>query len=65
VDLRVWMRDDAERSPERAFYQPSRHSAGKPIVAGWAYQLVAQLGPFSHCWGKQRDRHHGKGKAVR
>jgi hypothetical protein len=25
------------------YYSPSRHSAGQPIVAGWAYQLVARL----------------------
>jgi hypothetical protein len=37
VDLSVWSRCDAETSPERGFYyHPSRHSAGQPIVAGWA-----------------------------
>src|SRR5215211_3753791 len=44
VDVSVWDRCDAECSPERGFYyHPSRHSAGQPIVAGWAYQFVAQL----------------------
>jgi hypothetical protein len=44
VDLSVWPRCDAEASPERGFYyHPSRHSAGQPIVAGWAYQWLAQL----------------------
>jgi hypothetical protein len=44
VDLSVWPRCDAEASPERGFYShPSRHSAGQPIVAGWAYQWLAQL----------------------
>ncbi len=39
VDVSVWDRCDAETSPERGFYyHPSRHSAGQPIVAGWAYQ---------------------------
>src|SRR5215218_7614345 len=34
VDVSVWDRCDAECSPERGFYyHPSRHSAGKPIVA--------------------------------
>ena len=43
VDVSVWPRCDAETSPERGFYyHPSRHSAGQPIVAGWAYQWVAQ-----------------------
>ena len=44
IDLSVWPRCDAETSPERGFYShPSRHSAGLPIVAGWAYQWLAQL----------------------
>jgi hypothetical protein len=44
VDVSVWARCDAECSPERGFYyNPSRHSAGQPIVAGWAYQFIAQL----------------------
>ena len=38
VDTTVWMRSDAECSPQRGFYyHPSRHSAGQPIVAGWCY----------------------------
>jgi hypothetical protein len=45
VDVRVWPRCDAESSPERGFYyHRSRHSAGQPIVAKWAYQWVGQLG---------------------
>ncbi|HEV8190626.1 MAG TPA: transposase [Ktedonobacterales bacterium] len=44
VDLSVWARCDAETSPARGFYyHPSRHSAGQPLVAGWANQWVAQL----------------------
>jgi len=51
VDVRVWDRCDAECSPERGFYyHPSRHSAGQPIVAGWAYQIVAQLGFVRESW---------------
>jgi hypothetical protein len=47
----VWARCDAEASPGRGYYyHPSRHSAGQPIVAGWAYQLVAQLGFERDCW---------------
>ena len=42
VDASVWARCDAETSPERGFYyHPSRHSAGQPIVAGWASQFIA------------------------
>src|SRR5215207_7061069 len=45
VDTSVWDRCDAECSPERGYYyHPSRHSAGQPIVAGWSYQFIAQLG---------------------
>ncbi|WP_136625333.1 NF041680 family putative transposase [Dictyobacter kobayashii] len=48
VDASVWARCDAETSPERAFYHHlSRHSAGQPIVAGWAYHWIAQVS-FAH-----------------
>jgi DDE superfamily endonuclease len=51
VDVSVWPRCDAETSPGRGFYyHPSRHSAGQPIVAGWAYQWVAQLGFARDSW---------------
>jgi len=51
VDVSVWPRCDAEASPERGYYyHPSRHSAGQPIVAGWAYQLVAQLSFERDSW---------------
>jgi hypothetical protein len=47
----VWPRCDAECSPERGYYyHPSRHSAGQPIVAGWAYQLIAQLNFVRESW---------------
>src|SRR5215212_6710936 len=51
VDTSVWARCDAECSPERGYYyHPSRHSAGQPIVAGWAYQFVAQLNFVRESW---------------
>jgi hypothetical protein len=51
VDVSVWPRCDAEASPDRGYYyHPSRHSAGQPIVAGWAYQWVAQLGLTRESW---------------
>ena len=51
VDLSVWDRCDAESSPERGFYyHPSRHSAGQPIVAGWAYQFIARLNFIRESW---------------
>lgn len=51
VDVSSWPRCDAEASPERGYYyHPSRHSAGQPIVAGWAYQLVARLGFVRDSW---------------
>jgi hypothetical protein len=56
VDLSVWPRCDAEASPERGFYyHPSRHSAGQPIVAGWAYQWLAQLGFTRDSWTTPLD----------
>jgi hypothetical protein len=51
VDVSVWPRCDAEASPARGFYyHPSRHSAGQPIVAGWAYQWLAQLSFERDSW---------------
>jgi PAS domain-containing protein len=51
VDASVWPRCDAETSPERAlYYHSSRHSAGQPIVAGWAYSWIAQLGFARESW---------------
>ena len=51
VDVSVWDRCDAECSPERGYYyHPSRHSAGQPIVAGWAYQFIAQLDFVRESW---------------
>jgi hypothetical protein len=51
VDASVWPRCDAECSPERGlYYHPSRHSAGQPIVAGWAYQFIAQLSFVRESW---------------
>jgi hypothetical protein len=51
VDVTTWPRCDAECSPERGYYyHPSRHSAGQPIVAGWAYQWIAQLSFDRDSW---------------
>ncbi len=51
VDASTWARCDAETSPGRGFYyHPSRHSAGQPIVAGWSYQWIAQLGWGRNSW---------------
>src|SRR5215203_429185 len=51
VDVSVWSRCDAEASPGRGYYyHPSRHSAGQPIVVGWAYQWIAQLGFSRDSW---------------
>src|SRR5215212_9747561 len=56
VDTSVWPRCDAECSPERGYYyHPSRHSAGQPIVAGWAYQFVAQLNFVRESWTAPMD----------
>jgi DDE superfamily endonuclease len=51
VDVTTWPRCDAECSPERGYYyHPSRHSAGQPSIAGWAYQWIAQLSLDRDCW---------------
>jgi hypothetical protein len=51
VDVSVWPRCDAECSPKRGYYyHPSRHSAGKPIVAGWAYQFIARVNFLRESW---------------
>jgi hypothetical protein len=56
VDVSVWDRCDAECSLERGFYyHPSRHSAGQPIVAGWAYQFIAQLNFARESWTAPMD----------
>jgi hypothetical protein len=56
VDVSVWSRCDAEASPGRGYYyHPSRHSAGQPIVAGWAYQLVAGLSFERDSWVAPAD----------
>jgi hypothetical protein len=51
VDVSVWPRCDAETSPGRALDSPlSRHSAGQPLVAGWAYSWIAQRGFARESW---------------
>jgi hypothetical protein len=51
VDVTTWPRCDAECSPERGYYyHPSRHSAGQPIIAGWAYQWIAQVSFARDSW---------------
>jgi len=42
VDCSTWVKNDAETSPRRGYYyHHNRHSAGKPVVAGWSYQWLA------------------------
>jgi DDE superfamily endonuclease len=56
VDTSTWDRCDAECSPERGFYySASKHSAGQPIVAGWSYQWVCQLGWAHDSWTAPLD----------
>lgn len=51
VDVTTWPRCDAECSPSRGYYyHPSRHSAGQPIIAGWAYQWIVQLSLDRDSW---------------
>jgi hypothetical protein len=51
VDESTWARCDAETSPERGFhYSATKHSNGKPIVAGWSYQWICQLDWAPDSW---------------
>jgi hypothetical protein len=51
VDVTSWPRCDAECSPARGYYyHPSRHSAGQPIVAGWAFQWIARVSFERDSW---------------
>jgi hypothetical protein len=51
IDATTWPRCDAECSPGRGFfYHPSRHSAGKPIVAGWCYSWLVGLSGTPDSW---------------
>ena len=56
VDVATWPRCDAERSPERGYYyHPSRHLAGQPIIAGWAFQWIAQVSFDRDSWTASVD----------
>lgn len=56
VDASTWARCDAETSPQRGYYySASKHSAGRPIVAGWSYQWVTQLGWANDSWTAPMD----------
>jgi hypothetical protein len=56
VDASAWARCDAETSPERGYsYSASKHSAGKPIVAGWSYQGVTALDWANDSWTAPMD----------
>ena len=56
VDASTWARCDAETSPERGYYySASKHSAGKPIVAGWSYQWITALGWANDSWTAPMD----------
>src|SRR4051794_5211917 len=58
VDASTWPRCDAGCSPGRGFYySPTRHSAGQPIVAGWCYSWIAQLGFDRDSWTAPVDAH--------
>jgi Transposase DDE domain len=51
VDVTTWPRCDAECSPQRGYYyHPSRHSAGQPIITGWAWQWIAQVSFARDSW---------------
>jgi hypothetical protein len=49
------MRRGAQPLTQGYSYHPSRHSAGQPIVAGWAYQFIAQLNFVRESWTAPLD----------
>jgi hypothetical protein len=55
-DASVWARCDAETRPERGwYYHASRHSSGQPVVPGWSYQWINQLGFARDSWTAPLD----------
>nr|WP_158578694.1 hypothetical protein [Spongiactinospora rosea] len=49
IDVNCRPRCDAECSPGRGYnYHPTRHSAGKPIIARWAFSWLA--GESTNSW---------------
>ena len=51
VDATTWPRVAAVTSPGRGlWHHPSRHTRGKPVVAGWCYQKVSQLNFDRDSW---------------
>ena len=56
VDVSAWPRRDATTSPERGFHHHnSRHTSGRPVVAGWAYQWIAQVSFAGGSWTAPLD----------
>src|SRR5207237_9243671 len=56
LDTSVWPRNDAETSPERGYYySAARQSAGQPIVTGWSYAWLAQVGVTHDSWTAPLD----------
>jgi hypothetical protein len=58
VDVTTWPRCDAECSPEHGYYYhpfPLRHSAGQPIIAGWAFHWVCQQSFARDSWTASVD----------
>ncbi|MFC6371374.1 transposase, partial [Nonomuraea thailandensis] len=56
IDVNCWPRCDAECAPGRGYYyHPSRHSAGKPIIAGWAFSWLAGLEMTTNSWTRPLD----------
>lgn len=56
VDASTWPRSAAETSPGRGLcYSAAARSAGQPIVAGWSYQWICQLGWARDSWTAPMD----------
>jgi hypothetical protein len=56
VDVRNWLRPDAEASPDRLFcHVRGRGRNAGQVVPGWPYSFVAALGPGRSSWALPLD----------
>jgi hypothetical protein len=64
VDASVYPRPEAETSPGREWHHHScqgGHRGDEPVVAGWAFQWLAQLSFGPHSWTAPQDMVRARG----
>jgi hypothetical protein len=58
VDSSTRLKNDTEASSKRGYYHHhNRHSGGKPIVAGWSHQWLAQVSFRHDSWSAPLSAH--------